>query len=177
MATLFYFDYLLSRGDYVWVICVSKPWPLMLTHYCCFLLVLVPSTPVISPSLVTGITSTTIGWTQPAGAAVDSYSIAYSYDLVECPGEVQGTGRVSNIPGNATTYVLTGLRPYADYTIMLSAENGNGLSGAVNVVVRTADTSKSVYAIRCVQIRAGTVYIYLYYATSLNVCDWPKSVD
>ena len=116
---------------------------LMLTHYCCFLLVLVPSAPVIPPNPMAGINSITIEWTQPAGPTVDSYSIAYSYDLVECPGEVQGTGSVSNISGNATSYMLTDLRSYADYTIMLSAENGNGLTSAANVVVRTADASKS----------------------------------
>jgi len=112
-----------------------------------------PPAPVIT-NQVAAISSITITWSQNSVELVDSYTISYSYDFNACPGEYGGIGKVSDIDGKSNSYVLTNLRPYAEYNITITAENFNGSSSSNSVKIATKETSN------CGKLRRVLLYCF-----------------
>ena len=92
-------------------------------------------------SIAAATITATIMWSQTSRHLVNSYTITYSYNLKACR-HVGGVGNVTDIDGNSSSYMLTDLKPYADYSMLITAEGFYGNSTSGSTTVATKDASK-----------------------------------
>ena len=113
----------------------------IISYHNCYCVFIVPPAPVIN-SVAAATTIVTIMWSQTSGYLVDSYTITYLYTFKACPRNGREVGNVTDIDDNTTSYMLIDLKPYADYSMQITAENiyGSSTSGSKNI--STGDSSK-----------------------------------
>ena len=81
-------------------------------------------------------TSITLSWEQPAGDAVDSYDIVYTYQG-GCSDYTQPENMATVNDGTAGQYTLQNLQEFSGYAISVAAVNGTGVSAPAVTVVAT----------------------------------------
>ena len=110
-------------------------------------------TPAVAPGLVAGLTSTpgnstlTLNWTAPeddGGSEITGYVVSWRTGR-------QASSDTADVAGDATSYIITGLRNSANYSVWVEAINaaGNGEAASVpagtnNVSVSPAPTASTV---------------------------------
>ena len=71
-------------------------------------------------------TSISLSWSQPAGRLVESYTLAYSFEIRGCFR--RGGRTITDIDGTARSYTITRLRENSDFVVNITAMNRVGNS-------------------------------------------------
>ena len=101
--------------------------------------------PVEPPTLSVGsttATSITLSWTS-AGSVVDSYKVMWQRDTSgDCPDDDEGN---TILNGGSTSYNITGLEEYSNYTITVMAIKSNDMATSNNITELTIEAGKSMF--------------------------------
>ena len=126
----------LTRGTYIFII-YEKVKVYIYSYVYTF--------PVEPPTLsVESTTATTISlsWTS-AGSVVDSYKVMWQRDTSgDCPDEDEGN---MILTGGSTSYNITGLEEYINYTITVMAMKSNDMATSNNITELTIEAGKSMF--------------------------------
>ena len=90
----------------------------------------------------TTATSITLSWTS-AGSAVDSYKVMWQRDTSrDCPDVDEGN---TILTGGSTSYNITGLEEYSNYTITVMAMKSIDMATSNNITELTLEAGKSMF--------------------------------
>ena len=89
---------------------------------------------------ILSITDTTLSlsWSVPSGITVDSYEVMWQRDTIgECRNEDEGSATITD---GSTSYTITGLEEFSNYTITVTAAD---ISGSITIDPVTGLTTEA----------------------------------
>ena len=88
--------------------------------------------------LLTTDSTLSLSWSVPSGITVDSYEVMWQRDTTgECPNEDEGSATITD---GSTSYTITGLEEYSNYTITVTAAD---ISGSITIDPISALTNEA----------------------------------
>ena len=104
--------------------------------------------------LATTDTTLSLLWSIPSGITVDSYEVMWQRDTSgECSNEDEGSATVTD---GSTSYTITGLEEYSNYTITVTAAD---ISGSITIDPVTGTTNGAGKICFTIQ---NKIHLYLY---------------
>ena len=83
-------------------------------------------------------TTLSLSWSVPSGITVDSYEVMWQRDTSgECSNEDEGSATITD---GSTSYTITGLEEYSNYTITVTAAD---ISGSITIDPVTGMTNEA----------------------------------
>ena len=112
MALMKLFHFILPKAEVITII--------ILTIIICHNTLVSPTASILS----TTDTTLSLSWSVPSGITVDSYEVMWQRDTTgECSNEDEGSATITD---GSTSYTITGLEEYSNYTITVTAADISG---------------------------------------------------